>query len=194
MTTETTAPRKRRRKRKSKECEVFDYYAQIDDWEANVSLSPGLARFRGGKYWESFGVTLYCRFIYPEKLLRRPIKVSIHGDREISRDLTNLEADPTSSVTASVGSLNQVRPDGHSYAYLCAPIEHIHPILTLLTSGHFRFVEMRGEKIRYGSALLRSWEMRPKLDPEEVPEGVVELPRAEIDPSPSVDAPPVRSG
>jgi hypothetical protein len=157
-------PSKRRRKAKAAVNPYLTYALRIASWEPSYMFALNDTRFHQGPYWEHAELKLSGECLAPAKLAGRTAKLTLLGDR---RDKQMLEEPPQSDwKPLGVGS---VTSRGDQTEFLGSiPIDALWGLISALASGTVQFVDMYGERLRYGSARLRSISFCRELDPEDL--------------------------
>lgn len=160
------APRKAKRRRKPPE-EFVDYIVAIEDWDWDYSLSLDGRRHATGPYNEFRHLKISGRLLHPKGLKTDRNQITLLPSYDMLPEARK-DRQPRCA-----GSLDVY--DDRIAGLVSIPVDALPPILQMLISGRFRFVEMRGSRFRYRQALCNSFRLEMKLDPLELPEGV-ELP------------------
>jgi hypothetical protein len=54
---------------------------------------------------------------------------------------------------------------------LCEDTGALPPVLQMIIADRFRFIVLRGDKLRYGRALIRTYRLEMTIDEDDVPPG-----------------------
>lgn len=138
------------------------YVFQIDGWTPSYSFAVNHAAWREGPYWEYLALTVTGRIVSPSKFKDRAGQLVLLGNRE---DARKVEEPPSSDWRPNcVGSLT-IR--GRRTEYLGSiPHDSLWGVVGMLNAGALRFVDLTGEALRYGTAMIQTISFSRELDPE----------------------------
>lgn len=146
------------------EVQTETYLIEIEDWDASYSFSIGKGMaHKHGPYWEHVSLIIHGHFIHPEKVLDKTIKMTVMGKRNEDDALNDPDGDY--QEPRCVGSLT-VRGDRREYLGTI-PQTALWGLMPMLEAGRIKFVDLHGELLRYGSALIWSISFERNIDPEE---------------------------
>ncbi len=157
-------PRKRRRRSRAPIIDYRTYIFRIASWEPSYSFALNEGRFGHGPYWEHVELIVSGECLAPSKTAGRIGKLTFLGNREESRTLEqSLDSD---RQPLCVGTLT-VRGDRTEYLG-SIPFDALWGLVGALSSGTLKFMDMYGERLRYGSARIRSINFCRELDPDDL--------------------------
>jgi hypothetical protein len=159
-----SASRKKPRRKPPPE-EFVDYIVGIEDWDWSYSLSLDTGRHVVDPYNEFRHLQIRGRLLHPRALKTDWIEITLLPSYDMLQEARR-ERQPR-----CVGSLDLY--DDRIAGLVSMPMDVVHAILQMLISGRFRFVSMRGPRFRYRQALCSSFRLETKLDPDDLPEGVI---------------------
>lgn len=157
----TTGKRKRRRNRRSKEDEYASYVIGIEDWEWALSFGIDSTKYREGPYMDFRHLHLRGKLIVPSRIKAETVQ-AVLMPRRIADDDRYEAPEPK-----SVGSVSLHR--GRFEALLSMPSDALAPVLQMLIAEKFRFIDLHGHRLRYGSAIIRSYRLEMNIDEEDMP-------------------------
>jgi len=141
-----------------------NYFAEILSWEIDYSLSGAEKYdFVEEAFWESFRVSISGRLIAPAKLAGLSLDISVLGSRRYDEVMTNSR--DYSKKAKGVGSLKvwgQTRE-----VYVTYPWSALWGLLPALQAEAVKIVDMHGEALHRGSALLTSVAFRHHVNPDD---------------------------
>lgn len=157
-------PRKRRSRPKAWVNPFRSYIFRIASWEPAYHLAVNDGRLHPGPYWEHAAIELTGECLAPAKVAGRTGRLTFMGRREQSREL---EQPPDSDwKPLGVGTLT-IR--GERTEFLGSiPFDALWGLIAVLPTGTLRFVDLYGERQRYGGAKIRSIRFCRELDPDDL--------------------------
>ncbi|WP_229192835.1 hypothetical protein [Bradyrhizobium brasilense] len=139
----------------------------VEDWGWSYSLSLDTDRRSVDPYHEFRHLQVRGRLLHPEGLKTDQVEITLLPSYDMLPEARK-DRQPR-----CVGSLDIY--DDRIAGLVSIPRDALPPILQMLIADRFRFVAMRGPRLRYRQALCNSFRLEMKLDPDSLPEGV-ELP------------------
>lgn len=152
--------RKAKRGRKPRE-EFVDHIVEIDGWDWGYSFSLNPERQPIDPYHEFRHLQIMGRMLRPAGLKSDRTELSLLPSSDLEEERRK-DLEPI-----ALGSLG-AGPDGIS-GNIGIPRDALTPILQMLIAGKFRFVLMRGTRLRHRSAKLNSLRLETKLTEDDVP-------------------------
>lgn len=157
-------PRKRRRRSRAPVIDYRTYIFRIASWEPSYSFALNEGRFGHGPYWEHVELVLSGECLAPFKVAGRIGKLTFLGNREEARAL---EQPPDSDWKPLCVGTFTVRGDRTEYLG-SLPLDALWGLVAVLPSGALQYVDMYGERLRYGSARIRSISFCREIDPDDL--------------------------
>lgn len=156
--------RKRKRRSRAPAIDYRSYVFRIVSWEPSYSFALNDGPLHDGPYWEHVQLVLTAECLAPSKMAGRISTFTFLGNREEARALNQ---PPNSDWRPlCVGSLT-VRGDRTEYLG-SLPVDSLWGLVSALPSGTLQFLDMHGERLRYGSARIRSIRFEREVDPEDL--------------------------
>jgi len=138
-----------------------NFVIEIKGWKPSYSIGLNVEmRLGEGHYFEHNFLELSGTFIEPPKLAGRSVNVSLSGDRVMSQAVMSDKV--YSHEVRGIGYVNS--RGNYSSCYLKLPYDAIPVVTTLLALGHCKYLGMIGEKLRYGSAVIRNVQFEEALE------------------------------
>jgi hypothetical protein len=162
MANASRSPRNANRKRRRKPREEFvDYIVAINGWGWSFSLSLNTERRAVDPYHEFRHLQIRGRLLHPIGLKTDQVNLTLLPSHELDPETRK------QSTPLCVGSLDVYgdRVNG----LVSIPADVLPPILQMLIGEQFRFVAMRGPRLKHRRALLHSFRLEMTIDEEDMP-------------------------
>lgn len=157
-------PKKRRGRPCTPVITYQTYIFRIASWEPHYSFALGIERLDHGPYREFVELILNGEFLAPAKTVGRTGKLMFLGDREHKR---TLEVPPQfKREPLGVGSVT-VR-GGRAEFLGSLPFDSLWGLVSALVAGTLHYVDLHGERLRYGRATIRSFTFCSQVDPDDL--------------------------
>lgn len=157
-------PKKRRGRPRAPVITYQTYIFRIAGWEPHYSFALGNERLDHGPYSEYVELVLSGEFLAPAKTVGRVGKLMFLGDREHKRTLEV----PTQSDWKPLG-VGSVTVRGDRAEFLGSlPYDALWGLICGLAARTLQFVDMHGERLRYGRARIRSFTFCRQMDPDDL--------------------------
>jgi hypothetical protein len=163
-------PARKKRGRRPRE-EFVDYIVAIEGWDWSYSLSLNGDRRAVDPYHEFRHLQIRGRLLHPTGLKTDRFELTLLPSCDLG-----LEARKQSSPLC-VGSLDAY---GDRLAGLMSiPMDALPPILQMMIGERFKFIAMRGDRLKRRRALFRSFRLEMTMDEHDMPatESAVDTPR-----------------
>jgi len=154
------APRKAKRRRKPAE-EFVEYVVEIESWDFSYWLALNTLRDPLDPYHEHRHLQIKGRLLRPAGLSTDRAELSLFPSINME------EARRKDLKPIAVGAI-EAYPERLD-ANFGIPSDALVPILQMLTAERFKFVVMRGSKLRYRSARLHSFSLAAALGGDDLP-------------------------
>jgi hypothetical protein len=154
----------RPKRKKADRRESCSYVIEILDWDFDYSLRlDPKCKISARPYWEYTSLILQGRFVEPQKLAGRDVKVILLGNRNIMYAMEKpLEFD---WEPKSIGWLTVTKSQTE---YLWSvPLDVFQLIVSSLTAGKIRFLSLHGETLYRGQTSIKSATLESTYVPEE---------------------------
>lgn len=139
---------------------LFEIQDSIIDYHFSLNERDGYFR---GPYWEHVSLEINVKATFPEKMVGEEFKICIMGRRELDVGLDNPEDDQGNPL--AIGGLT-VR--GNRREYLGSiPQSSFWEIERRINEGQLKAINMRGHKLKYGRAKIRSIDFAKEFDPKD---------------------------
>ncbi|WPZ34532.1 hypothetical protein T8K17_00020 [Thalassobaculum sp. OXR-137] len=151
-------------RRKRKEITPHESYIfRIEDWEPSYSFSLNTFRLSRGSYSEHLRVTLHGVFLAPKKAQDRRASLTILASRDEAKALE--DSVEYAKPPLAVGSLT-IR--GAYTEYLGSmPFDALLGLTQWLSAGKIKMLDLYGDALYRGKALIRSMRFARDIDPED---------------------------
>lgn len=156
---------KAKRKKAQQECE--SYLLSIEDWEWDFHFSVNQMKHMEGTYADYRHLHLRGKLLTPSRIKADTVQAIMFPRTTDKEDRFRAEG------PKSVGSVQFTR--GQFTAMLTMPDDALAPVLEMLIAGKFRFLNMHGHRMRYGSGLVTSYALQMKIEEEDMPEREIVL-------------------
>ena len=132
------------------------YIFEIVDWEPSYLLSLNSGKHDDRLYWESLGVRISAKCVFPTKYAGLPSEIHLFGDRNmLNPEILKYDKE---WKPRCVGSLRVEAAEMHYDAAL--PHDLMPSLLAMLRAERSRYVLLHGETVRRGKSLCRSFEIQ----------------------------------
>ena len=153
--------KKARGKYRRKEDELASYLIQIREWEWGFSFGVGNRRFNDGPYMDFRHLHLRGKLIVPSGIKTETVEVILMPNSLQTNGRYDI-AEPSSVGSVSISS-------GRFEALLTMPCDALVPVLQMLIAERFRFIDLRGGRMRYRSAKIKSYRLEMNMDEDDMP-------------------------
>jgi hypothetical protein len=138
-----------------------NFVIEITRWKPSYSIGLNVKmRLGDGHYFEQNFLELSGTFIEPPKLAGRTVRVSLSGDRTMSQAVSSDKV-----YSYEVRGIGYVYSRGkHSSSFLKLPYDAIPVVTTMFALGRCKYLGMIGERLRYGSAVIRNVQFEEELE------------------------------
>lgn len=158
------AQARKKRSRRSVPVDYQTYIFRLDDWEPSYSFATNAIRWCDGPYWEHSALIFRGEILSPTKVKSRVGTLTVMGDRRDTQAVEN----PTNSdrKPLCVGSLT-IRGDQTEFLG-SIPQDALWGLIAAFGAGKLRIVDLHGDVLRRGKALIRSVRFYRDVDPEDL--------------------------
>lgn len=163
----TKSRKKRKQTRKKAQQEYESYIFAIDDWEWAFHFGVNQTKHLEGPYADYRHLHLRGRLLAPSRIKADGVQAILFPRTIEKEDCFGVEG------PKSVGSVQLTR--GQFTAMLTMPDDALGPTLQMLIAGKFRFLDMHGLRMRYGSGQITSYALEMNIDEEDMPESEIIL-------------------
>lgn len=154
-------PRRKRPQGRPKNDPVY-YVVAVEDWDWGFWFGVSNMPERNGPYDDYRHLNLRGRLLRPAKLKCEKVELHILPDKRLDEGVRE------QNRPVSIGHINlrKARMDG----ILSMPADALPLLLTLATAEKLRFMVMQGERLRYGSAAIKSFRVEMNIGEDDLPD------------------------
>jgi hypothetical protein len=153
--------KKKKRRRVAPQDELARYIVAIEGWDWSYSFGLAGRKDAVDPYMEHRHLEITGKLLRPVDPKIKTVELWFLPSDDLD------EEGRKEHTPKAVGSLSIY--DGRLNGLLSIPKDSLTPILQMLIAGRFRFVDLRGTKLRYRQAQVRSFRLETHIDEEDMP-------------------------
>jgi len=141
--------------------EVVRYVLEISDWDWNFSFGVNSSKHDADPYWDFRHLQISGLLVRPRKLGAESAELSFLPNSKLNEK--HRQSDPS---MVGFFQLHKKRLTG----IISMPSDVLGPVLQMLVGSRFRYIELSGDKLRYGKANLRSYRFETIISDNDMPD------------------------
>lgn len=149
-----------KRGRKPRE-EFIDYIIAIEGWDWSYSLSLNTDRRAVDPYHEFRHLQIRGRLLHPTGLKTDQFELTLLPSYDLDPEVRK------QSSPLGVGSLDAY--GDRITGLMSIPVDALSPILQMMIGERFKFIAMRGDRLKRRRALFRSFRLEMSMDEDDIP-------------------------
>lgn len=156
----TKKPRSGKRQTVRKREPETEYVVAVESWDWSLSFGVNPPGDKYGAFMDYRHLDLTGTVLRPLKTTAKTAAIHLMPEIELNEDRRGQSA-PTGIGSVSVHS-------GHLEGLISIPADTLPPLLTLATADRLKFIVLRGEKLRYGHARIRTMRVEMHIDEDDL--------------------------
>lgn len=160
---------KAKRRRKRNISQPIRYLVSINEWDWSYSLGPNGISLFPSRFAEYAHLELKGNLLMPRTIKAERVEVVLIPKHEYNAD--KREQGYREDEERPKGAMGRISlRAGTLQALLTLPADMLAPVLSAVIAGHFKYITMSGEPLRYRQGGIDRYDLCSSYDPEDWPD------------------------